>query len=127
MPRSRVRRELERAGVAIVGDTTDADAAYPLFEREQPTIVLVQIASPGSNAIEVMRGLLAQRRDARIVFYSMHEHPVFAARALHAGVFGYVTGASLPAVLIEAIHSAAAGRKFGGPDIAQKLPCMIMP
>src|ERR1700683_2828395 len=51
----------------------------------------------------------------------MHEDAIFARRALQAGAFGYVTKASAPNVLVEAILSIAAGNKYLSPDMAQKL------
>jgi two-component system, NarL family, invasion response regulator UvrY len=53
--------------------------------------------------------------------FSMHEDTIFATRALHAGAFGYVTKASAPRVLVEAIRSIASGRKYLSPELAQRL------
>jgi DNA-binding NarL/FixJ family response regulator len=53
--------------------------------------------------------------------FSMHEDTIFAARAMQGGGFGYVTKASAPHVLVEAVLAVAAGRKYISPEIAQKL------
>jgi DNA-binding NarL/FixJ family response regulator len=52
---------------------------------------------------------------------SMHEDSIFARRSLRAGAFGYLTKASAPHVLVEAIHSVAAGNKYLSADMAHKL------
>jgi two-component system invasion response regulator UvrY len=58
---------------------------------------------------------------ARVLMFSMHEDAIFARRALQAGSFGYVTKASAPNVLVDAIHTVAAGKKYLSPEIAQEL------
>jgi two-component system, NarL family, invasion response regulator UvrY len=65
--------------------------------------------------------MLLQSPDGRVLIFSMHEEAIFARRALQAGAFGYVTKASAPNVLVEAIHSVAAGKKYLSADVAQKL------
>jgi two-component system invasion response regulator UvrY len=62
---------------------------------------------PGTSGIEAMRRMLVYRSDARLLIFSMHEDAIFARRALLAGAFGYVTKASAPHVLVEAIRSVA--------------------
>lgn len=116
------RRLLERHGdIAVIGEAVDAATAHSLFCCLNPQIVVMDITLPGTSGIEAMRRLLAYRADARVLIFSMHEDAIFARRALQAGAFGYVTKASAPNVLVEAIHSVAVGRKFLSPEVAQKL------
>ena len=53
--------------------------------------------------------------------FSMHEEAIFATRALQAGACGYVTKASAPQVLVEAVHAIAGGRRYLSPALAQDL------
>jgi DNA-binding NarL/FixJ family response regulator len=116
------RRLLERHGdIVVIGEAVDAATAHSLFCCLNPQIVVMDITLPGTSGIEAMRRLLAYRADARVLIFSMHEDAIFARRALQAGAFGYVTKASAPNVLVEAIHSVADGRKFLSPEVAQKL------
>src|ERR1700679_2879183 len=48
-------------------------------------------------------------------------HSFFANRALQGGACGYVTKASAPHVLVDAVHTVAAGKKYLSPELAQKL------
>jgi DNA-binding NarL/FixJ family response regulator len=68
-----------------------------------------------------MRRMLVVKPDARVLIFSMHEEIIFARRALQAGAFGYVTKASAPDVLVQAVHSVAAGKKYLSQEIAQQL------
>jgi two-component system invasion response regulator UvrY len=64
--------------------------------------------------------MLIYRSEARVLIFSMHEDTIFATRALQAGAAGYVTKASAPHVLVEAVHAVAAGNRYLSTDIAQK-------
>ncbi len=116
------RRLLERQGdIAVIGEAADAVAAHALFCRLGPQIVVMDITLPGTGGIEAMRRMLAVNPQTRVLMFSMHEETIFARRALQAGAFGYVTKASAPNVLVEAVHAVAAGRKYLSSDIAQRL------
>ena len=116
------RRLLERHGdINVIGEAGDAATAYDLFCRCDPQIVVMDITLRRSSGIEVARRMLVRRPEARILMFSMHEDTIFATRALHAGAFGYVTKASAPKVLVEAIRSIARGRKYLSPEMAQRL------
>jgi two-component system, NarL family, invasion response regulator UvrY len=116
------RRLLERHGdIAVIGEAADAATAHSLFCCLNPQIVVMDITLPGTSGIEAMRRMLIYKADARVLIFSMHEDAIFAKRALQAGAFGYVTKASAPNVLVEAIHAVACGQKYLSPGIAQKL------
>jgi two-component system invasion response regulator UvrY len=116
------RRLLERHGdIAVIGEATDAATAHSLFCCLDPQIVVMDITLPGTSGIEAMRRMLMYKPEARVLIFSMHEDTIFAKRALQAGAFGYVTKASAPNVLVEAIRSVAAGKKYLSPEMAQKL------
>ena len=116
------RRLLDRhREITVIGEAVDAATAHSLFCCLDPQIVVMDITLPGTSGIEAMRRMLVYKSGARILIFSMHEDAIFARRALQAGAFGYVTKASAPNVLVEAILSIAAGNKYLSPDMAQKL------
>ena len=116
------RRLLEGHGdIVVVGEAHDAPAAYSLFCSLRPQIVVMDITLPGVSGIGVTRRMLAHQPRARVLIFSMHEDTIFASRALQAGAAGYVTKASAPSVLVEAVHAVASGRRYLSPDIAQRL------
>jgi two-component system invasion response regulator UvrY len=116
------RRLLERHGnIAVIGEAGDAATAHSMFCSLDPQIVVMDITLPGTSGIAAMRRMLIYRPGARVLIFSMHEDTIFARRALQAGAFGYVTKASAPDVLVQAIHSVAAGTKYLSPEIARNL------
>ena len=116
------RRLLERQGdIAVIGEAADAATAHALFCCLNPQMVVMDITLPGTSGIEAMGRMLIYRPDTRVLMFSMHEDAIFAKRALQSGAFGYVTKASAPSVLVEAVHSVAAGKKYLSADIARQL------
>jgi two-component system invasion response regulator UvrY len=116
------RRLLERHGdITVVGEAADAATAHSLFCYLDPQVVVMDITLPGTSGIEAMQRMLTYKSDTRVLIFSMHEDAIFAKRALQSGAFGYVTKASAPNVLVEAVHSVAGGKKYLSPDIAHKL------
>lgn len=116
------RRLLERHGdIAVIGEAADAATAHALFCCLNPQIVVMDITLPGTSGIEAMRRMLIYKSDTRVLIFSMHEDTIFAKRALQAGAFGYVTKASAPNVLVEAVHSVACGKKYLSADMAHRL------
>ena len=116
------KRLLERHGdIVVVGEAGDADSAHALFCALDPQIVVMDITLPGISGIAAMRRMLARKPQTRVLIFSMHEETIFAKRALQAGAFGYVTKASAPNVLVDAVHTVATGKKYLSPAMAHDL------
>ena len=116
------RRLLEKRGdIVVIGEAANATEAHDLFSSLAPQVVVMDIALPGVSGIEAMRRMLARQPETRVLIFSMYEDAIFANRALQAGARGYVTKASAPHVLIEAVHVISQGKKYISADIAQKL------
>lgn len=115
------RRLLEKRGnIIVVGEAKDAASAYELSRTLTPQVVVLDISLPGVSGIEATRRILAHSQDTRVLVFSMYEELIYAERALQAGARGYVTKASAPNVLVEAVHAVATGKMYTSADIAHK-------
>jgi two-component system invasion response regulator UvrY len=116
------RRLLERHGeIAVIGEAGDAATAHSLFISLEPRIVVMDISLPGTSGLGAMGRMLLYNANARVLIFSMHEDAIFVKRAIQAGAFGYVTKASAPNVLVEAVLSIARGKKYLSPEVAQSV------
>lgn len=116
------RRLLEDSGrIRVAAQAATAEEAQELFRQLRPDVVVMDIALRGVSGIEATRSILAESPEARVLAFSMYEDAVFARRALEAGAAGYVTKASAPRVLVEAVEALAAGRQYLSQDVAQAL------
>jgi DNA-binding NarL/FixJ family response regulator len=122
------RRLLERTPeIEVVAEAATGEEAYRVFCDLSPDVVVMDINLPGMSGIEVARRMLAREPDARILVFSMHEDALFGSRALQAGARGYVTKASAPEVLVEAVKAVSAGRLYISHDMAQELALQTVP
>lgn len=116
------RRLLERApGLRVVGEAANAAEAYEAYRQWHPDVVVMDITLPGVSGIEAMRHILAREPQAQVLIFSMHEEPIFAMRAFQAGARGYLTKASAPEVLVDAVRAVARGERYISADMAQSL------
>ena len=122
------RRLLERTPeIEVMAEAATGEDAYRVFCELTPDVVVMDINLPGMSGIEAARRMLAREPDARILVFSMHEDAVFGSRALQAGARGYVTKASAPEVLVEAVKAVSAGRLYISHDMAQELALQTLP
>jgi len=105
----------------VSGEAADAAHAYQRFCVEPPDVVVMDLSLPGTSGIEAMRRMLARSPDACVLMFSVHEEAIFVRRALDAGALGYVTKASAPEVLVEAVRAVARHMRYLSPDITQAL------
>jgi two-component system, NarL family, invasion response regulator UvrY len=116
------RRLLELSpDVHVAGEAGDASQAYQRFCALRPDVVVMDLALPGPSGIEAMRRMLARSPDAGVLIFSVHEEAIFVRRAFDAGARGYVTKASAPDVLVEAVRSVAQHVCYLSPDVSQAL------
>ena len=116
------RRLLERAvDLRIVGEAATAAEAVRICAQTAPDVVVMDISLPDVSGIEALRRLLARAPEARVLMFSIHDESIFPRHAFAAGALGYVTKASAPDVLVDAVRVVALGRRYLSPDIAHSL------
>lgn len=122
--REGVRRLL--AGIGGVGsveliEAEEGSEALELFRTGQPDIVLLDLNLSGIGGLELLRRLLAINEKARIIVFSMHAEPIYAARALRLGARGYVSKSAGAEELVTAVKRVAENGRYVEVDIASEL------
>ena len=75
-------------GVALVGTAPDGEAALRIAEAVNPDLLLLDIAMPGMDGIEVARALAASSIDPAIVFVTAFDN--FAVAAFDVAAVDYL-------------------------------------
>jgi two-component system invasion response regulator UvrY len=119
--RAGVRQLIQQIPSAKVEEAETGEEGYRLFQELQPDMVLLDITLPGIGGLEVLRRIRANREDAKVLMFSMHEDPVFASRAMQAGAKGYITKNNAADHLVEAIEKVLDGKIYLSADTAQEL------
>jgi DNA-binding NarL/FixJ family response regulator len=89
--------------VEIVGGAHDGWSAVELAKTLNPGLVLLDIAMPEMNGLEVAQALKNSEHPTRIVFLSMHDSESYRTAARELGAFGYVGKGDFVADLIPII------------------------
>jgi DNA-binding NarL/FixJ family response regulator len=120
--RAGYRRFLEHEqGIRVAAEAGSAEEGYTAFCRLGPEVSVIDLSLPGMGGLELVRRIVRREPAARTIAFSMHEESLLARRALQAGARAYVTKASAPDTLVEAVRRVHAGRTFLSPDMAHKL------
>jgi len=119
--RAGVRQLIQQIPSASVEEAETGEEGYRLFQELYPDMVILDITLPGIGGLEVLRRIRANREDAKVLMFSMHEDPVFASRAMQAGARGYITKNNAADHLVEAIEKVLAGKIYLSADTAQQL------
>lgn len=108
------RRVLEDAGVEAIAEATNIVAAYRLFHRVRPAVVISDLTFQGSGlaGLTLIRRMRAVEPKTRVLVFSMHNDPVIVSRALEAGALGYVLKDHASMELFEAFERVRAGEVY---------------
>lgn len=109
------------SGVTEFLEAGTGRAVLPLVRGHRPEIVLLDLNLPDIGGLELLRRLRAEVPPPRVLVFTMHADPVFAARALEAGAAGYLSKTADPAELVEAVARLARGGRYVEREIAQAL------
>jgi two-component system, response regulator PdtaR len=102
-----LRELLERAGLDVCAEAKDGMEAVELARSEQPDVAVLDVKMPRLDGIEAARRILDER-PIPIVMLTAYGHDELVARAVEAGVFGYLVKPFREGDLLPAIRTARA-------------------
>lgn len=107
------------ADVQVLAECGDGHEALALIDRLQPDVLLLDIALPGLNGLDVAARVPKLSPRTRVLILSMHTGAEYVGQALRAGVAGYLVKDSAVDELRVALDSLRAGRPYLSPGISQ--------
>jgi DNA-binding NarL/FixJ family response regulator len=116
-----LRSLLEEAGHTVVAEAADGLEAVQLAEEHQPDLLVLDIAMPKLNGIEVAARAQKLTRPPGVIILSMHGDESYISRALAAGARAYLLKGATDEDLLPAIRAVAAGKPFFSPAVAAVL------
>lgn len=105
----------------IVAEAADGEEAVALAVDTRPHIGVIDYQLPLKNGFEVTRELRARLPETKIAIFTMHDDPVFAAKAFEVGATGYVTKTEATTHLLLAINALILQRPYVSSRTAAKL------
>ena len=100
-----LRQLLEGAGFEVCAEARDGEEAVELARSERPDLALLDVKMPRLDGIEAARRILDER-PIPIVMVTAYGEEDLVARAVEAGVFGYLVKPFRETDLLPAIETA---------------------
>lgn len=112
--RQALRGLLEAEGFDVVGETADGKSVATLAEQSGADIILLDVAIPRGDAIEVLRNLSTAQIPARTLLLTTSMEREEVVRALKFGAFGVIQQEATPQQLFDSIRCVMAGQYWVG-------------
>jgi two-component system response regulator NreC len=104
--------------VEIVAEAADGLEALRMCEEHHPDLLILDIAMPKLNGIEVAARSQKMQPPPIAIMLSMHADESYVMRSRYAGARGYLLKDATDEDLLPAIRAVAAGKSFFSPAIA---------
>jgi DNA-binding NarL/FixJ family response regulator len=120
--RDGVQRLLEaHSDIKVVSMVSDGREAVERATQLRPDVVVMDITMPGLSGIDATRTMTERIPDVGVVMLSMHSTVELVRQALLAGARGYLLKESAGREVEKAVRAVAAGKRFLGAGIADKI------
>ena len=118
MWREAVARDLAAAGYDVVGTAGEGRQAVRIAMAVRPDVVVLDLQLPDLPGVEVIRGMLANRDDLRILVLSASGEQQDVLEAVKAGANGYLVKSAGPDEFLDAVARTASGETVFTPGLA---------
>lgn len=105
----------------VVAEGRDGAEAISLFSALRPDVLLIDLRMPVNSGVAAIEAIRASAPDARIIALTTYDGDADIHRALKAGACGYLLKDSIGREVIEALRSAAGGRRVIPAAVAARL------
>jgi two-component system, NarL family, invasion response regulator UvrY len=107
-------------GVEVI-EAQDGASGFAAFFDLKPDVAVIDINLPGHSGLELLRRIIDEAPEARLIVFSMNDDPIVAARAIQAGAKGYIAKNDDPALFAGAVRQVAGGGLYLHPEMARQI------
>ena len=107
--------------LAVAAETGDGPETIGRIRRGGIDVVLLDIALPGRDGLDVLKQLRQEFPKLPVLIVSTYPEKQYALRSLRLGAAGYLNKGADPSELIAAIRKIAQGGMFVSPSVAETL------
>ena len=120
--RDGVQRLLEsNSDIKVIATVDDGLAAVEKAVELQPDVVVMDVSMPGLNGLEATRRIADRAPATGVAILSMHSSAELVREAFAAGARGYLLKESAGDEVVRAVRAVAAGRRFFGEGVVDKV------
>lgn len=107
--------------VEIVAEAADGLEALRLCEEHRPDLLILDVAMPKLNGIDVAARTQKMQPPPRAIMLSMYLDESYVIRAINAGARAYLLKDATDEDLLPAVRAVAAGKSFFSPAVSDVL------
>jgi DNA-binding NarL/FixJ family response regulator len=111
----------ERLGIEVLGATGDGLEVMPLVEAHDPDLLVLDLALPGLNGLDILHRLKEHDARVRVVVLSMRSEDAYVAEAMRTGACAYVLKGEPLAEIERAVRVALDGGRTTSAAVAGAL------
>jgi len=112
---------IDESDLSICGEAEDVENALREISEVDPDLVIVDLSIGERDALDLIRGLKAQRTELPILVLTMYEESFYAERVLRAGALGYLTNQGPAENILSAIRKLLSGELYISEAVQPKL------
>ncbi|WP_194910369.1 response regulator [Catenulispora rubra] len=105
----------------VVGEAADGLEAVRAARRLRPRVVLMDVRMPVMDGVEATAAIVAAVPESRVLILTTFDLDEYAFDGLRAGASGFLLKNALPAELLSAIRTVAAGDAVVAPRVTRRL------
>ncbi len=106
------------ASIEVIAEAADGIEALRLCEEHHPDLLILDVAMPKLNGIEVAARSQKLQPPPRAIMLSMHLDESYVMRSIYAGASAYLLKDATDEDLLPAIRAVAAGKSFFSPAVS---------
>lgn len=110
----------------VTSEAVDARQTLERAASDPVDLVLLDLAMPGADGLDVLKDLKRTRPQLPILVLTMYSEEQFAIRALKAGAGGYLTKDAVPDELVRAIRTVVGGRHYISSTLGDRLAVTLV-
>ncbi|MCL2660120.1 MAG: response regulator transcription factor [Acidobacteriaceae bacterium] len=107
-------------GFEVVGEASNGTEAIALYRELKPDVLLLDLRMPQKGGVEVVRSIAAEFANPRILIVTSYQTEDEVFQVLDAGAQGYILKDLGREMLIEAIETVYAGKRWTSPAIERQ-------
>lgn len=115
------QRIARQPDLLLCGEAADASDAIALVASTQPDVVVLELAIPEGDGLDLINRIKAHHPAPRVLVFSALPESLYAERALRAGAIGYITKEAPVDQVLGAIRRVGHGKACLSDQIVDRL------
>ena len=117
---------LEEFSTAVIVEVDNSEDLIKKAMGGRWDVIISDLSMPGRSGLDALYQLKELLPDTPVLIMSIHPEDHYAIRALKAGAAGYLTKATAPKELVNAVRLVLEGRKYISASTAEKLASVVI-